>query len=108
MGIPKVAVDASTRLDGWELSKLPDLEVYRHEPENCGKAEQGSPLVSVEIIDKIAKSFPDLRKNDISFGLVAAYLARMSENAEAVFPIQERGAAQGDRSAKGLNQLSDN
>ncbi len=90
MGIPKVALEASTRLNGWEMSKLPDLEVYKHEVAFSGLLEQGSPLVSVELIECLAELFPDLRKNDISFGLVAAYLARVSENGEAVFPIQDR------------------
>ncbi|MEP1206858.1 MAG: amino acid adenylation domain-containing protein [Rhizobiaceae bacterium] len=72
------------------MSKLPDLDVYQSDVATRGLLEQGSPLVSIETIDRLAKLFPDLRRNDISFGLVAAYMARMSENAEATFPIQDR------------------
>lgn len=89
MGIPKLALDASTKVVTWEMSTLPDIELYKTEVAFGGLLERGSPLVDVATIDRLAESFPDIRKNDISFGLIAAYMARMSESGEAVFPIQD-------------------
>lgn len=89
MGVQKIALELPASGMDWEMSTLPDLDIYRQEVAICGLLECGSPLVDVEIVGQLASLFPDLRKNDISFGLIAAYMARMSENGEAVFPIQD-------------------
>ena len=90
MGIPKIALDAPAVVNAWQMTSLPDLDVYKSYAASKVEMVSGTELVPHELIKKITALFPDLRINDVSFGLIAAYVAWMSENAEAAFPIQDR------------------
>ena len=45
----------------------------------------------IEVIDQLAKKFSDVSRRDLALAVFAVYLARMSENKEAVFPLKVSG-----------------
>lgn len=89
MGNPALAQDAMSEAMSWEMTALPDLDVHKKDVPIIGLLERGAPMIEPDVLDRLAQAFPDLRKSDLAFGIVAAYMARMSENNEAIFPIQD-------------------
>ncbi len=89
MGHPALAGAPATDALSWEMTQLPDLDLYREDVVLHAFVDRGEPLIHPEALEKLAVHYPDVRKSDLAFGIVAVYIARLSENSEAVFPIQD-------------------
>ncbi|MGI9355006.1 MAG: non-ribosomal peptide synthetase [Rhizobiaceae bacterium] len=89
MGHPAFAALPATDTLSWEMTQLPDLDLYREDVVLHAFVDRGEPLISSNALERLAGHYPELRKSDLAFGIVAAYVARLSENSEAVFPIQD-------------------
>ena len=74
-----------------EFTRLPDVELYTQGTASIGLTATSVSADWTGIIDQLAKQYPDVSRRDLALTIFAVYLARMSENREAVFPLRVSG-----------------
>ena len=74
-----------------EFTPLPDFALYTQDTAAIGMSATQVGSDWTETIDQLAAHFPDVSPRDLALTVFAVYLARMSENNEAVFPLETSG-----------------
>ncbi len=78
-----------------EYTHLPDIALYTQDTASIGVTAALANPDWAGIIDKLAEQFPDVLRRDLALTVFAVYVARMSENGEAVFPLRVSGLTAG-------------
>ena len=76
-----------------EYTRLPDIALYAQDTASTGVTAAAVSPDWTGVINKLAAQFPDALRRDLALAVFAVYVARVSENGEAVFPLQVAGAA---------------
>lgn len=78
-----------------EYSSLPDVALYARDTASIGMTAALMHPAWAELIDQLEKQFPDVSRRDLALTVFAVYVARVSENNDAVFPLKVSGLAKG-------------
>lgn len=78
-----------------EYSCLPDVAFYAQDTASIGMTAAPIGPEWAESIAQLEKQFPDVLRRDLALTVFAIYVARVSENNEAVFPLSVSGLAAG-------------
>ncbi|MEM7430268.1 MAG: hypothetical protein AAF441_29785, partial [Pseudomonadota bacterium] len=71
-----------------EYTHLPDIELYTGAATSTGMVEAPVQPGWSMTLDELSKLFPEVLRRDLALTLISVYVARMSENSEAVFPLK--------------------
>lgn len=70
-----------------EYTRLPDIALYVHDAARIGMSAVATNADWAKGIAKLAEQFPDVSRRDLALTIFAVYVARVSENSEAIFPL---------------------
>lgn len=89
------AENESAAVPSVEYSSLPDFALYAHDTGSIGMTAAPAIPEWAGIIDQLHKQFPDVSRRDLTLTVFAVYVARVSENNDAVFPLKVSGLVEG-------------
>jgi len=78
-----------------EYTRLPDIALYTQDTVSGSVTATAPNPDWTGIIHKLAEQFPDALRRDLALTVFAVYIARMSENGEATFPLKVSGLTAG-------------
>ena len=76
-----------------EFTRLPDIELYLRDTASTGVTLAFVGSDWTRTIARLSEQFADVVRRDLALAVFATYVARMSENGEAVFPLKVTGSA---------------